>query len=207
MTRYRHFGINYDWYLLSFLDQFWKILNYYYFSYFSLLLSLLLVFSLPVRYIFWNYPTVLGSSVFVFLSLFVLHYEVSVDISLSPLIWLPWWLSGKESTHQAGDAGDLGLISGSERSEMVTHSSILAWKIPWTEEPRGLWSKGLQTVRQGWAHTLLSIWLSKAVFISVIFISSISFRFFFRVSISLLHYPPVLVCCLPFPSEPLTYYS
>ena len=26
--------------------------------------------------------------------------------------------------------------------EMATHSSILAWKIPWTEEPGGLQSKG-----------------------------------------------------------------
>ena len=24
--------------------------------------------------------------------------------------------------------------------EMATHSSILAWEIPWTEEPGGLWS-------------------------------------------------------------------
>ena len=30
--------------------------------------------------------------------------------------------------------------------EMATHSSILAWKIPWTEEPGGLQSMGLQTV-------------------------------------------------------------
>ena len=28
--------------------------------------------------------------------------------------------------------------------EMATHSSILAWKIPWTEEPDGLQSPGLQ---------------------------------------------------------------
>ena len=28
--------------------------------------------------------------------------------------------------------------------EMPTHSSILAWEIPWTEEPAGLWSMGLQ---------------------------------------------------------------
>ena len=28
--------------------------------------------------------------------------------------------------------------------EMATHSSILAWKIPWTEEPDGLQSIGLQ---------------------------------------------------------------
>ena len=30
---------------------------------------------------------------------------------------------------------------------MVAHSSILAWEIPWTEEPRGLQSLGLQKVR------------------------------------------------------------
>ena len=30
---------------------------------------------------------------------------------------------------------------------MATHSSILAWKIPWTGEPGGLQSMGLQTVR------------------------------------------------------------
>ena len=30
---------------------------------------------------------------------------------------------------------------------MATHSSILAWRIPWTEEPGGLQSIGLQTVR------------------------------------------------------------
>ena len=28
--------------------------------------------------------------------------------------------------------------------QMATHSSIFAWEIPWTEEPVGLWSKGLQ---------------------------------------------------------------
>ena len=28
--------------------------------------------------------------------------------------------------------------------EMATHSSILAWEIPWTEEPDGLQSMGLQ---------------------------------------------------------------
>ena len=30
--------------------------------------------------------------------------------------------------------------------EMATHSSTLAWKIPWTEEPGRLWSMGLQRV-------------------------------------------------------------
>ena len=31
--------------------------------------------------------------------------------------------------------------------EMATHSSILAWRIPWTEEPDGLQSTGSQRVR------------------------------------------------------------
>ena len=30
---------------------------------------------------------------------------------------------------------------------MATHSSILAWRIPWTEEPGGLQAMGLQRVR------------------------------------------------------------
>ena len=32
--------------------------------------------------------------------------------------------------------------------EMATHASILAWRIPWTEEPGGLQSMGLQRVGQ-----------------------------------------------------------
>ena len=35
--------------------------------------------------------------------------------------------------------------------EMAAHSSILAWKIPWTEEPGRLQSMGLQRVRRDWA--------------------------------------------------------
>ena len=38
--------------------------------------------------------------------------------------------------------------------EMVTHSSILAWRIPWTEEPGGLQSTGLQRVGHDWATSL-----------------------------------------------------
>ena len=34
-------------------------------------------------------------------------------------------------------------------TKMATHSSTLAWKIPWTEEPGGLQSMGSQRVRQG----------------------------------------------------------
>ena len=34
---------------------------------------------------------------------------------------------------------------------MVTHSSIHAWRIPWTEEPGRLQSKGLQTAGHDWS--------------------------------------------------------
>ena len=36
---------------------------------------------------------------------------------------------------------------------MATHSSILAWRIPWTEELGRLQSMGLQTVGHDWAYT------------------------------------------------------
>ena len=45
---------------------------------------------------------------------------------------------GKESAY---NAGDWDLIPGSRRSpgeENAPHSSTLAWRIPWTEEPGGL---------------------------------------------------------------------
>ena len=50
----------------------------------------------------------------------------------------------------AGDISDAGSIPRSGRSleeGMTTHSSILAWEIPWTEEPGGLQSIGLQRIR------------------------------------------------------------
>ena len=38
--------------------------------------------------------------------------------------------------------------------EMVTHSSIFTWKVPWTEEPIRLQSMGLQRVGHDWATSL-----------------------------------------------------
>ena len=55
-----------------------------------------------------------------------------------------WWLSGKEF---ACNAGDSDLIPGSEdplEKGMATRSSVLAWRISWTEEPGGLQSMGSQ---------------------------------------------------------------
>ena len=58
--------------------------------------------------------------------------------------------SDKEATCSAGDAGDMGLTLGREdalEKEMAMHSSILVWRIPWTEEPGWLQSMGSGRVR------------------------------------------------------------
>ena len=55
----------------------------------------------------------------------------------------PGGSDGKES---ACNVGDLGLEDPKEKG-MATHSSILAWRTAWTEEPDGLQSKGSQRVR------------------------------------------------------------
>ena len=60
---------------------------------------------------------------------------------------LPRWLSDKESAYYAGDSGDMGSILDQKDTlmeGMATHSSILAWRIPWTEEPGGLQSIWIQ---------------------------------------------------------------
>ena len=56
---------------------------------------------------------------------------------------LPWWLSGKEFDFQCRRR-TLGRSPGGEND---THSSILGWAIPWTEEPVGLDSMGLQKLK------------------------------------------------------------
>ena len=55
----------------------------------------------------------------------------------------------KNPSANSGDVRDVGSIPGLEDplvKGMATHSSNLAWRVPWTEEPDGLWSIGLQRV-------------------------------------------------------------
>ena len=52
---------------------------------------------------------------------------------------------GKESAMKETQVRFLGREDSLEK-EMATHSSILAWKIPWTEKPGGLQSLGSQRV-------------------------------------------------------------
>ena len=44
---------------------------------------------------------------------------------------------------------------------MAIHSSTIAWKIPWTEEPGGLRSMGSQRVRHDWVTSLHGLYLKK----------------------------------------------
>ena len=70
------------------------------------------------------------------------HYWASLVAQMvknPPAMWETWvWSLGWEGALEEG---------------MATHSSILAWRIPWTEEPGGPQSRGSQRVGQDWAHS------------------------------------------------------
>ena len=69
-----------------------------------------------------------------------------VDLGDDPVVFP----GGSDGTESACNAEDPGLIPGSGISPekgMASHSSILAWRIPWTEEPGGLQFMGSQRVR------------------------------------------------------------
>ena len=61
---------------------------------------------------------------------------------INPLRGLPWWLRDKESSSNAGAAGDMGLIPGSRRfpwrREWLPTPVFLVGESPWTEVP--LWA-------------------------------------------------------------------
>ena len=73
----------------------------------------------------------------------------------------PGGASGKNPPANTGAVGDTGQSLSQEdplEEEMATHSSILTWKIPWTEEPGGLQSIGLDT-SEATLHTCLHMLL------------------------------------------------
>ena len=78
----------------------------------------------------------------------------------------PGGSDGKESASSAGDPGTLGQEDPLEK-DMAIHSSILAWRIPWTKEPGGLQPMVSQRVRHDWAHTHTYICVCVCVYIYV----------------------------------------
>ena len=58
------------------------------------------------------------------------------------MVGFPGGSDGKESACNAGDLGSIPGLEDPLEEGMAIHSSILAWKIPWTEEPGGLQPMG-----------------------------------------------------------------
>ena len=76
---------------------------------------------------------------------------------------------GSVSKESACNAGDLGSIPGLGRAPgegNPAHSSILTWRIPWTEEPGGLQSMGSQRVIHNWVTNLTFICFLESFFFS-----------------------------------------
>ena len=82
-------------------------------------------------------------------SLGVLHQEETHLNTIKAAYDKPRLPGGAVGKNLPATAGDAGLIPSREdplEEQMATHSSILAWEIPWTEEPGGLQSMGSQRV-------------------------------------------------------------
>ena len=100
-----------------------------------------------------------------------------VSVALS----FPGGTSGKEPACQCRRTWDLGSIPGLEDplgEGTATHSSILAWRIPWTEEPGGLQSIVSHRVGHNWSDLLhMHIWpwdlASKAFLVMWLFVQTI----------------------------------
>ena len=72
----------------------------------------------------------------------------SIYQSLYYISGFPGSLAGKEAACNAGDPGSISELGRSPgEGNGYPHSSILAWRIPWTEEPGRLQPMGLQRVR------------------------------------------------------------
>ena len=75
------------------------------------------------------------------------HYANLLNLSTVICRGFPGGTVVNNSPPKAGDTREVGSISGSARyleKEMATHCSILAWRLPWTEEPGGLQSRVTQ---------------------------------------------------------------
>ena len=83
--------------------------------------------------------------VFIYIIIYILFYKTWASLVAQMVKRLP--------TMQETRVRSLGQEDPLEK-EMATHSSILAWRIPWTEEPGRLQSMGSQRVRHDWVTSL-----------------------------------------------------
>ena len=75
-----------------------------------------------------------------------LNLSLSWSMVFKMQLSIPGGSDGKKSAYNAGDFGSIPW----RREWMATHSSILAWRIPWIEEPGELQSIGLQRAGHSW---------------------------------------------------------
>ena len=85
-------------------------------------------------------------------------WNCNKNISVWPLIWLPFRelpvLLDFPPFPFWGEEENWWFSERSSEKAMAPHSSTLAWKIPWAEEPGGLQSMGSQRVGHEWATSL-----------------------------------------------------
>ena len=108
---------------------------------------------IPIKQLFWLLTVYISLPAFVLyinksFNSFVFGFSSSMSCGASlvaqtvrnpPAVRETWvWSLGWEDPLEEGTA---------------THSSILAWRIPWTEEPGRLQSMGLQSFGHDWAHS------------------------------------------------------
>ena len=111
--------------------------------------------SLLIFFLSWNARSteiwmILSSWHKAFLKLQDLHWGKLVILSWSLL--LPWWHRETGKNLPVMQETQVWSLSWGDPLEkgMATHSSIVAWRIPWTEEPGGQQSKELQGVVHDW---------------------------------------------------------
>ena len=75
-------------------------------------------------------------------------YELHIFMTYIAMCWgLPSQeVAVKNLPANAGDTRDALSQKDPLKEDMETHSSMIAWRIPWTEETGRLWSRGLQRV-------------------------------------------------------------
>ena len=113
---------------------------------------------------------------------------------------------GSDGKASACNAGDLGWEDPLEK-EMAVHSSTLAWKIPWTEEPDRLQSMGSQRVRHDWVTSLyLSLWplQNKVFYLMWILWPQLSCHFCLH-EINIFFYPFSFRLCVSFALKQASY--
>ena len=104
---------------------------------------------MPSNHLILCHPLLLLPSIFPSIRVFSNESFDSLQIVIRSF---PCSSVGKESTCNAGDTGVIPGLGRTLEEVTAVHSSILAWRIPWTEVPARLQSMGLHRVRYNWSN-------------------------------------------------------